>query len=86
MRRVNQGELCRILGYNLNDGRITNTRDFQRSLRGALYVLRTRLERGLEWEEAHARVRGFMGVAVNVSADLRETYESCINRIEELRT
>ena len=77
VRRVSQGELCRILGYNLLDGRITNTRDFNRNLRGALHVLKTRLERGLEWEEAHARVRGFMGVAVNVPRQLQETFEHC---------
>jgi hypothetical protein len=84
VRRVNQGELCRILGYNLSGGRITNTRDFNRNLRGALYVLRTRLERGLEWHDAYARVRGFMGVSVNLPEGLRETYEYCASRIAGL--
>lgn len=77
VRRVSEGELCRILGYNLVNGRITNTRDFNRSLRGALHVLKTRLERGLEYEEAYARVRGFMGVAVNIPRQLQETLEHC---------
>ncbi|MDP2642005.1 MAG: reverse transcriptase domain-containing protein [bacterium] len=84
VRRVDQGELCRILGYNLHNGRITNTRDFNRNLRGALYVLRTKLDRGLEWQEAYARVRGYMGVAVNLSDQLRQTYEYCESRIASL--
>ncbi len=84
VRTVKQGELCRILGYNLNDGRITNTRDFNRNLRGALHVLRTKLDRGLEWQDAYARVRGFMGVSVNLPDGLRQTYEYCESRIAGL--
>lgn len=84
VRRVHEGELCRILGYNVLNGRITNTRDFHRRLRGALYVLRTRIDRGLEWEEAYVRVRGFMGVAVNLPDNLQQTYEYCESRIASL--
>ncbi|GEM_PF-4094555 len=84
VRRVHQGELCRILGYNLKDGGITNTRDFNRNLRGALYVLQTKLDRGLEWHEAYARVRGYMGVAVNTPDNLREVYEYCKGKIVSL--
>lgn len=84
VRTVNQGELCRILGYNLVNGHITNTRDFNRNLRGALYVLRTKLDRGLEWQDAYARVRGFMGVVADLPDNLRETYEYCESRITSL--
>lgn len=77
VRRVSQGELCKILGYNLVNGRITNTRDFNRNLRGALHVLETRLERGLEWEEAYRRVQGFMSFAVNTPQNLLETWAHC---------
>lgn len=84
VRRVNQGELCRILGYNIIDGRITNTRDFNRNLRGALHVLKTKLERGLEWRDDYARVSGFMGRVVNLPEGLAQTYAYCEATIEKL--
>ena len=84
VRKVDEGELCRILGYNLEDGKIRNTREFLRKLRGALYVLKTKLERGLEWEDAYQRVRGFMGFASNLPANLLQTYEYCESKIAVL--
>lgn len=84
VRRVKQGELCRILGYNLLDGRIANTRDFNRNFRGALYVLRTKLDRGLDYRDAYSRVKGFMGMAINVPENLRLEYDYCKNKIETI--
>ncbi len=84
VRRVNEGELCRILGYNILDGRITNSRDFNRNLRGALYVLRTKLDRGLEYRDAYSRAKGFMGMSVNLPENLRLEYEYCLSRIKSI--
>ncbi len=83
IRRVAQGEMCRILGYNVYQDRVTNTRDFNRNLRGAIYVLRTRLERDLEWHDAYARVRGFLGFAVNTPEGLLQEYRHCEQLMQE---
>ncbi len=82
IRRVNEGELCKILGYNLQGGRITNTRGYRRKLRGALHVLKTKLERGLEYDEAYARVRGLMGFTVNLPQELQAAYDHCESLVE----
>ncbi len=78
---VGQGELCRILGYNLVDGHVTNTKAFRRKLRGALHVLKTKLDRGLECREAYSRVKGCMGFAVNLPVQFQETYDYCESKI-----
>jgi hypothetical protein len=84
LRIANEGELCRILGYNLLDGQIRNTREFLRKLRGALHVLQTKLDRGLDWEDDYRRVRGFMGFAVDLPINLKQTYEYCESKIASL--
>ncbi len=84
IRRVDQGELCRMLGYNSLNGKVTNTRDFNRRLRGALYVLRTKLDRGLPWQEDWARVKGFAGFSVNIPSRLKEEYVLCEQKIDAL--
>lgn len=83
VRRVSQGELCRILGYNLVNGRITNTRDFNRNLRGALHVLKRKLETGQDYKEAYKRVQGYMGFAVNTPQNLLDTWAYCQGLREE---
>ncbi len=77
LRRVNQNELCRILGYNVQDGHLSNSKDYRRKLRGALYVLRTRIERGLPYDEAHHRVEGLMQFTINLPPDLQKAYDHC---------
>lgn len=84
LRVVDEGELCRILGYNLEWGRVRNTRGFLRKLRGALYVLQTRLDRGLDWEDAYRRIKGFMGFAVDLPDKLQQAYEYCESKIASL--
>lgn len=83
IQQVDKGQLCRMLGYNLLHGRITNTRDFNRMLRGALHVLKTKLERCLEWREDYARVRGYMGFSINTPPNLLETYKYCKRLVQQ---
>lgn len=83
LRNVSEGELCRILGYNIDNNEVSNTRDFLRKLRGALYVLQTRIDRGLDWQDAYFRVNGLMGWAVNLPQKLQEVYEYCMNKISQ---
>ena len=84
VRTADEGELCRILGYNLTNGQIRNTREFLRKLRGALYVLQTKLDRDLDWEDAYRRVRGFMGFAADLPGNLQKIYEYCESKIASL--
>lgn len=84
IQRIDEGEIYRILGYNSVNGNVCNTRDFKRNFRGALYVLRTRLERGLEWQEAYNRVQGFMSYGVNVPEDLQRIFLECQKMIQQL--
>ena len=83
VRRVGQGELCKIWEYNCSGGEISNNRDFRRNLRGVLYVLRTKLDRGLPSMEAYARVKGYMGLTINLPDDLLQTYHYCEGKIKE---
>jgi len=83
LRNVGDGELCRILGYNLVDGEIRNTREFLRKLRGALYVLQTKFDRGLDWKDAHRRVNGLMQWAVNLPDKLQDAYADCVKKVSE---
>ncbi len=85
IRQASQGQLCRMLGYNIMDSKITNTRDFNRTLRGALHVLKTKLERGLPYEKDYARVRGYMGFSINISPRLQQTYKYCQKMIVQQR-
>lgn len=84
LRVVHGGELCKILGYNLESGKIRNTRRFHRRLRGALHVLQTRLDRRLAWEDAYRRVKGFIGFAVALPNKLQQTYDYCERKIASL--
>ena len=81
LRKVGKGELCRMLGYNLVNGEIHNTREFHRKLRGALYVLKTKFDRGLDWQSAYRRVRGLMEWAINLPDNLQSSYADCIERV-----
>lgn len=83
IRGIEHGELCRILGYNCLSGTITNTREFRRKLRGALYVLRTKLERGLPCHDDWARVRGLMGFSTNLPSALQTEYKHCEEMFED---
>jgi len=84
LRNVKEGELRRILGYNLVGNQMRNTRRFLRNFRGALYVLQTRLDRGLEWQDAYLRVKGFMSFAEEIPGNLQQVYEYCESKIASL--
>lgn len=88
IRLMRTDQYCRMLGLNLADGRVTNTRDYKRAFRGALYHLRHALDNSLPYERAWQIANGFMGFAVRetLPAAMLEEYEELKQRIHWLNS
>ena len=81
VRKIRNAEFWRGLGLNMNAGQLTNSRAFRRAFRGALHHLEYVLDRGLARDGALQKINGFMSFAVNLPGDLRQDYETCLERI-----
>jgi hypothetical protein len=72
----------RMLGLNMIDGRIHNTRDFKRRLRKSLHHVKWLRAHGLDHEEAWIKIQGMMQFAQidTIPAGLWAEYQDLKNR------